>query len=434
MTSTERPPCDAGKVRGMCDTVVVQTDTGILFAKNSDRDPNEAQLINWYAAADHPDGATVACTGMTIPQVAHTHAIAIARPWWLWGAEMGANEHGVVIGNEGVFNRRGHAKEGLLGMDLVRLALERADDAERAVSVLVDLLEAYGQGGSHSHDHPGFRYDNSFLVADPNGAIVLETARRDWATEPVTGRVRSISNGYTIAAFGRAHADPLRARVAQCTDRRCLTEAAGEVATGPADLFAAMRSHGGSSGPRFHVLNGALGAPCVHPGGIATASQTAGSWVADLRDAHHPLHWVTATAAPCTSIYKPLRVDEPADTGDAAEATNHFDDRVGWWRHELVHRASMRDHTASLARFAGQRDRLEASWLVEPPETADAFATARVLETAWIDDLLAARLPDTRPKWLRRIATKTDAAAGLTWPYPRPEAESAVTGIRQDAA
>lgn len=418
----------------MCDTVVVKTDDGILFAKNSDRDPNEAQLIDWYAAADHAGGATVACTGMTIPQVPHTHAIAIARPWWLWGAEMGANEHGVVIGNEGVFNRRGHARQGLLGMDLVRLALERADTAQAAVSVLVDLLETYGQGGSHSHDHPGFRYDNSFLVADPNGAIVLETARRDWATEQVTGRVRSISNGYTIAAFGRAHADPVRARVAQCTDRRCRTEAAAETATGPADLFAAMRDHGGSSGPRFHLLNGALGAPCVHPGGIATSSQTAGSWVADLRDARHPLHWVTASAAPCTSIYKPLRVHEPADTGDAAEATNHFDDRVGWWRHEVLHRAVMRDHTASLARFAAQRARLETTWLADPPDTSDAFATARALETAWFDDLRSARLPDARPKWLRRIATKIDAAAGLAWPYPALETSDAMTTTQENAA
>lgn len=395
----------------MCDTLVVRTDDGILFAKNSDRDPNESQLLRWYPATDHPEGSSVACTGKVITQVAHTNAVMIAAPWWLWGAEMGANEHGVVIGNEGVFNRAGHARTGLLGMDLVRLALERADTAERAVAVIVDLLEAHGQGGSHSHDHPGFRYDNSFLVADPNGAVVLESARRDWAAEAVTGRVRSISNGYTIEPFGRAHADPLRARVAQCVRRRCRTEALGEDAHDVVDLVAIMRDHGGTASPVFNPVNGALGAPCVHAGGFATASRTAGSWVADLRS--DPLHWVTGTGGPCTSIYKPARVDTPAPLEGDEHASNRYDPRVAWWRHERFHRLVMRDHAASVARFAPERDRLEAGWFTDPPGTVEAFTTAQDHETSWEDDLRAACLPDSRPPWLRRIARRTDRAAGF---------------------
>ena len=41
----------------------------------------------------------------------------------MWGAEMGANEHGVCIGNEAVWtkvNSANDAEEKLLGMDLVR--------------------------------------------------------------------------------------------------------------------------------------------------------------------------------------------------------------------------------------------------------------------------------------------------------------------------
>lgn len=41
----------------------------------------------------------------------------------MWGAEMGANEHGVCIGNEAIWtklNGPGDNDEKLIGMDLVR--------------------------------------------------------------------------------------------------------------------------------------------------------------------------------------------------------------------------------------------------------------------------------------------------------------------------
>ena len=28
----------------------------------------------------------------------HTHAVILSKPAWAWGAEMGANEHGVCVG------------------------------------------------------------------------------------------------------------------------------------------------------------------------------------------------------------------------------------------------------------------------------------------------------------------------------------------------
>lgn len=61
------------------------------------------------------------CTYLEIEQVERTHAVVLSRPAWLWGAEMGANEHGVCVGNEGVWTREPVGEdEALLGMDLVR--------------------------------------------------------------------------------------------------------------------------------------------------------------------------------------------------------------------------------------------------------------------------------------------------------------------------
>lgn len=61
------------------------------------------------------------CTYIEIEQAERTHAVVLSRPAWLWGAEMGANEHGVCVGNEGVWTREPVGEgEALLGMDLVR--------------------------------------------------------------------------------------------------------------------------------------------------------------------------------------------------------------------------------------------------------------------------------------------------------------------------
>lgn len=395
--------------------MVSLTDGGVLFAKNSDRDPNEAQVLRWQAAADHPAGARVRCTWHEIDQTPHTHAVLLSRPWWMWGAEIGANEHGVVIGNEAVFTRRtGDRGDGaLLGMDLLRLALERAADAEAAVAVIVDLLEEHGQGGACSHEHPRFTYDNSFIVADPARAIVLETAGRRWATEEVRGPGRSISNGLTIPDFARAHADPVRGRVAACAVRRARTEAAASKADAPAALFGALRDHGSGPAPRWSPVNGALSAPCAHSGGLLTATQSTASWVADLSAGRPggPRHWVTGTSAPCTSLFKPVRVDRPLAVDPEAMPTNAYDPAYRWWRHERLHRRVLRDHPASLARFVGERDRLEQAWLADPPD--DAFAEADAAEERWLADLVAADLPDRRPRWLRRQWRASDRAAQL---------------------
>jgi dipeptidase len=390
--------------------MVSRSQHGWLFAKNSDRDPNEAQLLDWRVAQDHEPGERLRCTWIEIDQVPRTRAVLLSRPWWLWGAEMGANDAGVVIGNEAVFTDAHEDEPGLLGMDLLRLALERAGTAADAAQVIVSLLEQHGQGGRCSFEHPSFSYDNSFLIADAETAIVLETAGRSWATETVTGRARSISNGLTIDGFAQAHRDRLRGAVAACDARRAVTTAGAAAASGVGDLAEVLRSHGDRATPHYAVHHGAMAAPCMHAGGLLTSSQTTASWISDRRDGS-PRHWATGTAAPCTSIFKPVDVDRPVELGP--RPTNVDDTRSLWWRHERLHRTTMRDPGALLARFAAERDRTEAAWFAERPDSATAFALADELETRWTADVAAARRTDVRPALVRRMWRRWDRVAGL---------------------
>ena len=397
----------------MCDTIV-HVDAGrVLFAKNSDRDPNEAQALEWHPAQVHPAGTSVRCTYVEVPQVPRTHATVLSRPFWMWGAEMGTNEHGLTIGNEAVFTRQPYADTGLTDMDLLRLTLERAVGTDEAVSTLIDLLEAHGQGGGCGHEDRGFTYHNSFLVADPHRAAVLETAGSRWAVEEVTAGARSISNGLTIPAFARQHSDRLRTRVSACGVRRGRTEAAARQVTGPADLAAVLRDHGAHDAPDYSPINGAMAAPCMHAGGLLTASQTTASWISELA-AGAQRHWATGTAAPCTSFFKPVVVDTPVDLGPAP--TDRFDQAVTWWRHERLHRLALRDPARFLPRFTSERDRLEAAWFASPPDPSAAFADADSRTAGWTADIaaeVAAGRRDVRPRYVQRYWRIRDRRAGV---------------------
>ena len=393
----------------MCDTMVVVESGRVLFAKNSDRDPNEAQLLEWHPRRLHPAGSKLRCTWISIPQVAETHAVLLSRPFWMWGAEMGANEHGVTIGNEAVFTDQPYSKTGLTGMDLLRLALERAATAAEAVEVITTLLEQHGQGGGCGYEDRAFTYHNSYLIADPYEAFVLETAGDLWEQERVAEGARSISNGLTIPGFARQHSDFLKTRVSECRTRQPFTQAKAGRASGPGDLMAILRDHGGNIEPQYSVLNGAMGAPCMHGGGVATGSQTTGSWVAELSPGSMR-HWVTATAAPCTSLYKPVRVDDPLDLGP--NPTDTFDPQSLWWRHERLHRRAVMHPVGLYPLFTAERDTVERRWIADPPEPRSAFDQGNRLLQSWTD-MVQRHTPDTRPWYVRRYWQTRNKRAGL---------------------
>src|SRR3954468_10363260 len=168
----------------MCDTWVAMPDATlsgqVILGKNSDRPVFDAQPLIFFAQQSWSPGSMLRLEHVAIPQVDVTYATLGSSPYWCWGYEEGINEHSVVIGNEAIptktfrhaaeqYKQSGSAALGLLGMDLVRLALERSRTARQAVEVIGGLVEQYGQFGSavpaKPHDLGG--YDNSFLIADP---------------------------------------------------------------------------------------------------------------------------------------------------------------------------------------------------------------------------------------------------------------------------
>lgn len=384
----------------MCDTLVAlgnaTADGTTILAKNSDREPNEAQVLCYAPRTRHAPGTQLTCTYISIPQVAETYAVLLSRPFGMWGAEMGVNEYAVAIGNEAVFTREPYGKEpALTGMDLLRLALERADTAQKALEVIVALLETYGQGGDCGFRHP-FYYHNSFLIADPHEAWVLETVGRVWAAQRVPAGVRTISNQLTIAHewdrsspdlvsyalerrwcrsqktfhFARCYSDFVYTRFGGAQARRCrstglLAEQQGAITV--ETMITALRDHGpeASADPTWGPDRGWwTDTLCVHAGfGPTRPSQTTSSMVAHLTESGAVV-WLTGTSAPCTGLFKPVYIGpEGCSLPDLGpDPTGVYDPHSLWWNHERLHRAVLRDYAHRMAVYRAERDELEQAF------------------------------------------------------------------------
>lgn len=362
----------------------------LLFGKNSDRQRNEAQTVEYFPSADHEAGSAVACTYVSIPQVRHTHAVLLSRPFWIWGAEMGANEHGVVIGNEGLLARiRPPEEEALTGMDLLRLALERAATATDAVDVITTLLDRYGQGGNCGHLTPSY-YHNGFLIADPTDAFVLETVGREWFAERIRG-IRAISNVYSVGPdvertsarvpellrdlgctappptrYADLIADPYTSHVGSAPGRRARATSllgSGKGQLRVANIMSTLRDHdpSGSAETEWDPRRPLKYSLCIHAGPMERSSQTTAAMASEVR-VKNSVHWLTATAAPCISIFKPMLMDVPLPS-HGPRPSDRFDESALWWRHERLHRAALLGHFPTfLAEIREERDMLEADF------------------------------------------------------------------------
>jgi len=410
----------------MCDTFVAlppfTADGSIIFGKNSDREPNEAQVLEYHPACDYENDAKLRCTYIEVPQAKETFAVLLCRPFWMWGAEMGTNEKGVVIGNEAVWTRMPIRKEGVLtGMDLLRLALERASSAQQALETVVQHLSDYGQGGLCGHEDRHISYHNSYILADQSEAWVLETAGPLWAALKIK-EMYSISNGLTIGEeFDEAHPELITTarnkgwlkkgkpfHFARCfSDYLYTTFSASRTRRersfkriagmkGSMDVsgaFGILRDHGEEEyRPDSHLLGNRL---CAHAGNrmFRNATQTVGSLVVHLKPEFQTC-WATGTSSPCIATFKPVWFEDPVLPDLGAVPMGSFDSGSLWWHHEKLHRAVLQDFPARAAAFRGARDALEQEFLAKaakgPPNdsgelTATAFRKAREKTTSWTD-------------------------------------------------
>lgn len=334
----------------MCDSLcMLRPDGGgSIFAKNSDRPFQELQRLVSYPARKAVSGEEIRTQYLSIRDLGAFPTV-LSQPDWLFGAEHGVNAHHVAIGNEKVNGTADPyaAEPALIGMDLVRLGLERARTATEAVDVITDLIETYGQGGMADkvHNEP---YWSSFLIVDPGSSWILETSGQSWAAKPVD-RSAAISNRISITTdWSKAssdvvdgsdfdtwrdpdtptgHADKrLQASVAFVND---LGGRGGQTPWG-AQTAAHLRDHGrgpwGSPTDPDHAkdesiseLPQALEADgtgvtvCMHVRGYVS---TTASLLCELPDdPSAPVLVRAALGSPCASVYVPFPVAPPGYDG-----------------------------------------------------------------------------------------------------------------------
>ena len=423
-----------------CDSFVVlpagTADGSMLLGKNSDRPVNEAQPLRYVSARAPERGDRIRLAYVEIADDCETLAHVGASPYWCWGHELGLNERGVAIGNEALFTRdlarNQHAaragaspEPGILGMELLRLGLERGRTAVEAMEAMIALLERHGQWGAGV---PGASsadgaYDNSYLIADRSEAWVLETSGRRWIAARVRDSSWSVSNQATIRSewdrasddiadhardagwwgdesggrfdFAAAYTDPhvplQVSHIRLQRSRQLLRDATHGAGVDVAAARSVLRDHLEGTfleGPYFNAARPDFLTLCMHshPSGF-TWGNTASSGVFVLPADNRPPHLWWAAATPCTSVYVPVFVGNLPEvlghTGTPRPPSynpEHAPDDVPvegsyWWTFQQLLEA-VKD------------DALGSAFVDRQPQVRAAFDP---LETAWraeLDDLL----------------------------------------------
>ncbi|MDY4788523.1 MAG: carcinine hydrolase/isopenicillin-N N-acyltransferase family protein [Bacilli bacterium] len=323
----------------MCDTIFLRQNNNFYIGKNSDRSPNEAHLLIKEESKDYDKDSYVKTTYITIPQVSHTYTCVLLKPHWMFGCEMGYNEWGLNIGNEAIFTKvKKDKRNGLIGMDLIRLALERCKTVKEAIDLIIKLVNKYGQEGNCGY-HKNFYYHNAFLLSDGNETKLLEIANKTYAIKDVKDKI-TISNCVDIQEDYIEKSSDFTGSFKKNVQNNFMTFFAGseirkKITSKVLDndeevikkMMKALKSH---ERDNLKMIDHSIKSPCMHAGGLI-GDQTTGSYVGLI----NKVYFVTGSSFPCMSFFKPVSLK------GSALFNNEDDALVYWLKHELLHRHIM---------------------------------------------------------------------------------------------
>jgi dipeptidase len=427
-----------------CDTMVALPGAtaggNVVFAKNSDRPQEECQPLVMRPAEQHPSGSTFEAQFVGVPQAQRTYRHVGSRPWWCLGYEHGFNERQVVIGNEALPSRVPTVREPkLVGMEILRLALERSASAAQAVDVITGLVERHGQG--KFENSAGVRtYDNIYLAADPVEGYIIECAGHDWAVKRV-GRFASISNlgmigrdadrvsksartnatrlglyelgfggGFSFADAFADRGESSSGIARQCRSNALLGKAAGGIDA--RTMVQTLSDHADGAAPDEPWAEDVRGqvSLCLHRTEGDRPGTTAASLVADLcaDGSRLPVYWC-AFYSPCMSLYFPVFIEGelPAVLSVGAQQP---DDRSPWWDfYRLTHSA--------LREGPERRASVRAAWR---PLQEELFGSAYIMARRARELIDSRRRQEASDILTRYMAENTDRMISKAREFLRP--------------
>jgi len=363
----------------VCDTLVYfKNRNHSYFAKNSDRDPEEQQIV--YISHDpivefmnRPYENELKKYQIPLQklkevffQFNHPYSAFISRPTWIWGAEMGVNEYGLAIGNEAIFSKQKVPLEGLLGMDILRIALHNCITAAEAVTLITRLIEHYDQGGDCGFKR-SFKYFNAFLLKDYKKAYIIETSAKNWAVKEINEKT-SISNTYSIRNdyeltnlknntidFKKEYENKIMSfRIKGAHRRNYIIEKLENQQINLLTLFQLLRSHNGLD----KIKNGTKSV-CMHPG-VLIKSETTSSLIVDYINNQFVI-WYTGAPNPCVSLYRPMMFDSKNNNYSYFEAIEAAINCNNNWR--LFSRKMLVNYKWFKSKIKKERDKIEKDFI-----------------------------------------------------------------------